>query len=263
MRRSFHGLRKVKGSDVVQRSRNVQPAAGSGDPPSDGEGTLAEQLFHRLTNAILTGELPAGSKLSEPVLAQRYGVSRGPLREALHRLQERQLVVRSTNQGARVVEPTPDKLAAIFAVREVMEGLAAREAATRMTDEERARLHEGVRRHEAQLREGATGGHNALGQADEDFHFRIAQASQNPLLIELLCSQLYPLLRLYRSREDSHALRERALVEHQRVLAAIEDRDGELAELLMRRHIANARLRRMRALEGARNERSIPRLARP
>lgn len=222
-----------------------------GGPPndSDSSGTLAEQLFHRLTDAILQGELPLGSKISEPLLAQRYGVSRGPLREAMHRLQERHLIVRSANQGARVVETTPQTLAAIFGVREALEGLAAREAAIKMSNAEIAALAEGVRRHEAEVAGLIAGRHNALGKSDEDFHFRIAQAGRNPLLIDLLCNQFYPLLRLYRSRRDNPALRARALVEHQRILGAIEDRDPDMAELMMRRHIARAKARRAEAMD--------------
>ncbi|MDT8332912.1 GntR family transcriptional regulator [Roseomonas gilardii] len=221
---------------------------------ADAQGTLAEQLFRRLTEAILRGDLPPGSKISEPLLAQRYGVSRGPLREALHRLQERRLITRSANQGARVVEATPAMLDSIFAVREVLEGLAAREAATRMSEQEFSMLQETVSRHEAQLAGKLPPEHTALGSADHDFHFIIARASGNPLLIEMLCEQFYPLLRLYRSRRDSLALRTRALVEHRRILGAIEEKDAELAEILMRRHIAGARRRRSEALDGAQTD---------
>lgn len=231
-------------------SHSATPPPGGDE--ADAQGTLAEQLFRRLTEAILRGELPAGSKISEPLLAQRYGVSRGPLREAMHRLQERRLITRSANQGARVVEATPAMLDSIFAVREVLEGLAAREAAVRMGEQALARLREAVARHEAQLEGRLPPEHTALGSADHDFHFVIAQASGNPLLIEMLCEQFYPLLRLYRSRRDTLALRARALVEHRRILAAIEERDAELAELLMRRHIAGARRRRAEALDGGR-----------
>jgi DNA-binding GntR family transcriptional regulator len=223
------------------------------DPPPeefDAQGTLAEQLFHRLTEAILQGELAPGSKISEPLLAQRYGVSRGPLREALHRLQERRLITRSANQGARVVEATPAMLDSIFGVREVLEGLAAREAALRMAEPALAQLRETVSRHQAQLEGRLPAEHNALGSADHDFHFIIARSSANPLLIEMLCDQFYPLLRLYRSRRDNLSLRARALVEHQRILAAIEERDAEMAEMLMRRHIAAARQRRGEVLDG-------------
>jgi DNA-binding GntR family transcriptional regulator len=227
---------------------------GSKDRPTsvtdaaEASQTLAEQLFHRLTDAILQGDLPLGSKISEPALAQRYGVSRGPLREALHRLQERHLITRVPNQGPRVVEATPEMLQSIFGVREVLEGLAAREAARNMSADDIAALAEGVSRHEAEIAGLQPGVHNALGAADRDFHFRIARASGNPLLIEYLCNQFYPLLRLYRSRSDSTALRTRAFVEHQRILDAIQDRDGELAEIMMRRHIRSARDRRAEAM---------------
>lgn len=228
--------------------RKALGARDLAETDEDAGGTLAERLFHTLTEAILRGELAAGSKISEPLLAQRYGVSRGPLREALHRLQERRLIVRTANHGARVVQPTPEMLAGIFTVREALEGVAAREAATRMSDAELQALTECVRRHERELQDWVDGRHNALGKADEDFHFRIAQASRNPLLIELLCHQLYPLLRLYRSRNDNRTLRQRALVEHQRVLGALADRDPQLAELTMQRHISSARTRRTIAL---------------
>lgn len=223
-------------------------ATGAGE--AEAGGTLAEQLFGRLMEAILQGEIPLGSKISEPILAQRYGVSRGPLREALHRLQERHLLTRSTNQGARVVEATPEMLSSIFMIREVLEGLAAREAALRMSEAELAGLREVVGQHEAELANLRPGERSALGRADGDFHARIAQGSGNPILIRLLCDEFHPLLRLYRSRKTSQPLRARALIEHQRILAALEDRDPLLAELLMRRHIAAAMQRRSDALGG-------------
>src|ERR1700722_2070314 len=107
-------------------------------------GTLAEQVFCRLSAAILAGELAPGAKISEPALAKQYGVSRGPLREALHRLQERKLITRSPNQGPRVVKPSAAVLAELFVVREDLEGMAARLAATHATDAEIARLRAAV-----------------------------------------------------------------------------------------------------------------------
>lgn len=211
-------------------------------------GTLAEQLFDQLTEAILQGEIPLGSKLSEPLLAQKYNVSRGPLREALHRLQERCLITRSANHGARVIEATPERLNELFEVREMLEGLAARSAAVNMTGSEREALLTIVENQEAQIAGLQPEVHTALGAADRDFHFQIAQASRNPLLIGLLCAELYPLLRLYRSRNDNIALRERSAVEHRRIYDAIIDKDPDVAEMMMRRHIASARARRIEAL---------------
>jgi DNA-binding GntR family transcriptional regulator len=202
-----------------------------------------------LTEAILLGEIPLGSKISEPALAQRFGVSRGPLREAMHRLQERRLITRTANQGARVTEATPERLSSLFSVREMLEGLAAREAAVKMTSADFLKLRETIEHHEAGLAGLEPGQHNALGTVDRDFHFQIAQSSQNDLLIKLLCEELYPLLRLYRSRNDSLVLRQRAVVEHKRIYDAITDRDADLAEIMMRRHIGSAKIRRVEAMQ--------------
>ncbi|WP_233124991.1 GntR family transcriptional regulator [Agrobacterium vaccinii] len=223
--------------------------AGIQDRAMEVEGTLAERLFHQLTEAILMGEIPLGSKISEPALAQRFGVSRGPLREAMHRLQERRLITRTANQGARVTEATPERLSSLFSVREMLEGLAAREAAFKMTSEDFLKLRETIEHHEAGLAGLEPGQHNALGTVDRDFHFQIAQSSQNDLLIKLLCEELYPLLRLYRSRNDSLVLRQRAVVEHKRIYDAITDRDADLAEIMMRRHIGSAKIRRVEAMQ--------------
>lgn len=212
--------------------------------------TRAEELFEALAEEILSGEIPLGSKISEPMLAAKYNVSRGPLREALHRLQERQLLTRSANHGARVVEATPEKLAWLFELRESTEGLAARLAAENMTQDERNALGAAVDLHEQQVAGLKPGLNDALGASDRDFHFLIAQGSRNPMVINLLFSELHPLLRLYRRRYEDITLRQRAAFEHRRILGAILDRDGELAELLMRRHIAAAKERRLRAMAG-------------
>jgi len=223
------------------------PAAGTnivrlGTDMPEPSGTLAEQLFHKLKEAIMQGELPLGSKISEPALARRYGVSRGPLREALHRLQERKLITRSANQGARVIERTPQALHDLFVVREALEGIAIREAVLRCSEEELDALRDSVVWHDRALQSLSPHEPYVLGSPDHDFHFLIAYASRNPLLIELLCSELYPLLRLFRSKlDDSPERRRQTIMEHQRILTAMEERDAELAEMLMRRHIAAAR----------------------
>ena len=212
-------------------------------------GTLAEQVFRRLSAAILSGELAPGAKISEPALAKQYGVSRGPLREALHRLQERKLITRSPNQGPRVVKPSAAVLAELFMVREALEGMAARLAATNASDAEIAGLRAAVTESAVGLNDAPDAGAELDERHDQDFHFSIAQCSRNPMLIELLCAELYPLLRLYRGQLPLVRPRRRpAVIEHERIVSAIEDRDLELSELLMRRHIAAARLRRETAL---------------
>jgi DNA-binding GntR family transcriptional regulator len=221
----------------MSRSRSVTHMQPKRDSYNES-GTLAEQVFRRLRAAILAGELAPGAKISEPALAKQYGVSRGPLREALHRLQERKLITRSPNQGPRVVKPSAQVLAELFLVREALEGMAARLAATNATDAEIAGLRAAVTESAGGLNGTPDAGVELDERYDQDFHFSIAQCSRNPMLIELLCAEL-PLVR---------PRRRPAVIEHERIVSAIEDRDPELSELLMRRHIAAARARRETAL---------------
>jgi DNA-binding GntR family transcriptional regulator len=89
--------------------------------------------------------------------------------------------------------------------------------------------------------------------ADRDFHFLIAQMSRNPYLITLLCDELYPLLRFFRTHTNYPKIRRKQSVhEHKQILSAMENRDAELAEILMRRHIAAASQSRQEALRTAR-----------
>lgn len=219
---------------------------------SENRGTLAEQVYKRLSAAILAGELAPGAKISEPALARQYGVSRGPLREALHRLQERKLISRSANQGPRIVKPSPAALAELFLVREALESMAARLAATNATDAEIKQLRTAVAENAAILDQGEGTTAEPDISHDHDFHFAIAQCSRNQMLIDLLCAELYPLLRLYRGLPTGIRARgRRAVVEHERIVSAIEDRDPDLAEMHMRKHIAAARVRRETALAQA------------
>src|SRR6186997_1353821 len=100
------------------------------------EGPLAESIFERLLAQIYNGQLAAGTELKEAQLAEDYGVSRGPVREAIRRLQGFQLVTREPYQRARVVELTPDLVRQLFEVRMALEGMACNLAAQRMSDAE-------------------------------------------------------------------------------------------------------------------------------
>jgi len=211
------------------------------------ERTLSEQLFNRLNDAIVSGELRPGSKLSEPALARQYGVSRGPLREAINRLQGRHLVTRTAHFGARVAELSPEILEETFIVREALEGMAARQAAQNCSDDDIAALHRAYARHVSAAKQGGEG--PVWRSADEDFHMLIARASGNPMLVRLLTGDFYQLVRFYRSQlVHVRGRGARTVAEHRRILEAIEDRDGELAELHMRRHIAAARAQMSAAL---------------
>ncbi|MEZ0168797.1 GntR family transcriptional regulator [Microvirga sp. TS319] len=216
----------------------------SGEPSNDVDErlTTADRILNQLSDAILRGQLQPGEKLSEPELARQLGTSRAPLREAISRLEERKLVTRAPHVGARVIELTPEKIQEIFVVREALEGMAAREAAIRISDAEIEQLRLILARHEAHLDESTFNIEDLQGDPDDDFHLFIVKCSRNETLINLLCGEYYNLIRLCRRRQRRIAGRvRRAFVEHRRIADALADRDAELAELTMRRHIAAAR----------------------
>src|SRR5688572_8345444 len=98
--------------------------------------SLVDIVAERLEAAIISGQLEPGAKLSEQGLAASFGVSRGPLREAIGRLEGRKLLERTPNIGVRVAQLSLKDLNEILQVREALEGMACGLAARNMTDEE-------------------------------------------------------------------------------------------------------------------------------
>ncbi|MBS0619282.1 MAG: GntR family transcriptional regulator [Spirochaetes bacterium] len=198
--------------------------------------TSSDKTFLEMRRAIVEGRIPAGQKLSETDLADHYGVSRAVVREAIGRLEGIRLIERTPNVGARVVALSADALSELYEVRESLEGMAARLAALNMTAEEVNDLNRLLEHHEKTI-----GGSETYYQedGDVDFHYCILQGSKNRHLIELLMNGIYHATRMYRVQLGMAGPRVgTALREHRHIVQAIANRDAELAEMLMRRHIA-------------------------
>ena len=203
--------------------------------------TLADRVCDEIVTAIVVGDIPPGHKISEPELAKVYGISRGPLREAIRRLEGLRLVERKPHIGARVVKLSAKELIEIYCVREALEGMACRLAAENMPQDEIDSLRTLLNEHEQSI-EQLDGRSYFQKEGDLDFHHRIVQGSKNEKLLEFLGGDLYHLVRMYRYQFSASSSRPtRALKEHRQILDAIESRDPELAEMLMRRHIGAAR----------------------
>lgn len=197
--------------------------------------TAADKTFIQLRKDIVEGAIGAGSKLSETELANKYSVSRAVIREAINRLESSHLVERKANVGARVVALTAEGLVSLYQVREALEGMAARLAADHMTDEEIADLNTLLSTHFKTVQSGETYYQEA---GDVDFHYRIILGSKNTHLISMLINGIYHLIRMYRVQLGMAGPRvTTAFDEHKHIVQAISNRDAELAEMLMRRHI--------------------------
>ena len=207
---------------------------------SQSDLTLTDRIFDILQDSIIKGEIPAGSKISEPELAKTYGVSRGTLREALSRLEERQLITRAPNHGARVALLSFEEVIETYQIREVLGGLGCRLAVKNMTDAEIAELQALLDEHEKSIL-ADNGVSYYQDEGEFDFHYRILKGSRNKKLLTILDSGLYQQIRMFRHQYCTVSKRPlQALKEHRRIVDALEERDEELAELLMRRHIRTA-----------------------
>jgi len=204
--------------------------------PSENS-TLGEWVFERILDMIYNGELPPGSALNEVTLAARFEVSRGPIREAVRRLQGVQLVTREPFAKARVVKLSTRAIADLYEMREALEGYACRLATERMSDQEIAELIAALEAaRQDYIRDGQQ---QPLSQFD--FHFSIIRGSANERLFSTLYGDLYHLLRMMR-RIKGHVPQRKhnAYKEHWQIVRAIKARDADLAESLMRAHIRSA-----------------------
>lgn len=203
--------------------------------PFDQPITSADKTFVALRKDIVEGNLAAGSKLSEAELSTKYNVSRAVIREAINRLESSHLVERKANVGARVASLTVEGLVELYQVRESLEGMAARLAAKNMSDTEIKDVQKLLAKHFDKVK----GGESYYQEAgDVDFHYRIILGSKNNHLINMLINGIYHLVRMYRVQLGMAGPRvTTAFDEHKNILQAITNRDEELAEMLMRRHI--------------------------
>ena len=210
--------------------------------------TMADRAYNAIADAIVRGELKAGARISEAALAKRFHLGRGPLREALRRLEGRRLVVVKPNAGARVVSLSARDVIELFEIREVLEIKACQLATERMLDSEIDALERLLDTHDRDPRIGRAYSRTA---AAPDFHTAIITGSKNIQLANLLCGELSDLLRIHRVRSSGEAKPHRAAFrEHIReIVQAMRDRDTERVALLMRRHIRKARSNILR-LEG-------------
>jgi len=200
--------------------------------------TLSDQLFEKMLASIYTSELPPGAVVNEVELAERYGVSRGPVREAVRRLQGIRLISREPYMKASVVKLSDAEILELFQVREALEGMACRLAAERMSDADLERIASDM---EAARLARVSRSKARAKSVDFDFHERIVRGCGNGRISDALCGDLYHLLRVYRRRSGAVPERKDAAhAEHWQVLRAIKARDGELAESLMRAHIGRA-----------------------
>ena len=206
--------------------------------PSAGSGS--KDAYDLVLDAIDRGDFRPGDRLVESELAERFGVSRTPIREALQRL-EAQSVLTRDGRSLVVASLDHDQLGELYVVRAELEGLAARLAAQHAAPEEVRVLWELVRRDRA-----LAGQPDRLALANRVFHRQIHLACHNRYLVQQLETVHRTMALVATTSLAAEGRGARALDEHEAIVRAIEARDGEAAEAAIRRHISVAYETRLR-----------------
>jgi DNA-binding GntR family transcriptional regulator len=193
-----------------------------------------ERLRDEIENEIAAGRLQPGMRLDEVSLAARYGVSRTPIREALHSLAASGLIEVRPHRGAVVVEPGPDRLLEMFEVMAELEAMCGRHAARRMTEADHREL---VAAHEACGASERAGDCDRYYYDNARFHLGVYAASHNQFLAEQargLHRRLQPYRRLQLRVRNRMATSYR---QHGEIIEAIAAGDSELAAKRLRDHV--------------------------
>ena len=214
---------------------------------------IVDHLTATLQARVLSGEIPSGSRLRQEAIAREFGVSRTPVREALRQLQALGIARLEHNRGAIVRAPTPRELREAYEVRAELEGLAAELAATRILDEQLARLHEAQRLFrrsiETLIERRRRGREQTRWDDDSDwvrandlFHQVIQEAGANGLLLRTIADlhRSFPRALTWSALSESSALLEENVRQHDGILEAIEVRDPDESRRRMVEHVRSA-----------------------
>lgn len=199
--------------------------------------SLEERVFTVLEEQILSGRLKSGEALTEISLSEKLGVSRTPVRGALHKLADEGLVELLPNRGARVIGVGERELVDIYKIRMRLEGLAAGIAAERMTEADRERLKDAVELSEFYITKNDA---EHLKELDTEFHSIIYNSTGNRLLGKMLTG-LHKSIKTYRKMSLSDKSRlKKSVLEHREILEAILKGDSAEADRLTTEHISLA-----------------------
>lgn len=202
---------------------------------SDQIHSRYESAYMYVKNAIINGKFKPGEKLIESTIAKNLNISRTPVREALRKLEEEGLVTFNPSQGAKVTEISVDNVINLYECRAVLEGLAIRQAVKHITRKELNFLEDCV------ILANQYSKSNDLDRVitkNTEFHDLIINTSQNEPLIQMM-DQIRTNIFRHRVLTSVKGFRKEFLKEHEEIYVALKDKNEDLAEHLMKKHILN------------------------
>lgn len=202
----------------------------------DASIPLRDVVFQTLREYIIKGKLKPGERLREISLADQLGVSRTPVREAIHKLEREGLVDLLPRRGALVSKMTEKKIRDVLEIREVLEVLAGHLACENISGEQLDELRNLAEEFKNSLQ---SEDENRQAELDEAFHAHIYLAANNQLLVQMLHTlreKMYLYRLAYIKDEDSHS---NLIKEHESIIEALAESDSKKVEAYMREHIQN------------------------
>lgn len=197
---------------------------------------LRDVVFNTLRQAILRGELKPGERLMEIQLANKLGVSRTPIREAIRKLELEGLVLMIPRKGAEVADITEKSLRDVLEVRKALEELAVRLACDKITKEEVGNLKAAAQEFKKAL---ASSDITQIAEADVRFHDIIYEATENQKLVQLLNNLREQMYRYRIEYLKNSGVYNKLIAEHEEIIRHIEKREKEQAAGIVSRHIEN------------------------
>lgn len=216
-------------------TRKSEPAFSV--PAVERPKDLSDEVYERLRAAILEGLIQPGVRLVETRLSEQFGISRTPLREALQKLEQEGLVSARPGGGVVVLELTKADIREISGIRQVLEGYAAKLAASRLTQQDLDKLAQIVERTERALEKGDRA---EVARLNSEFHGIINRAAGSKRLLKLINSFRQHFFNTKIAEYFTDEELRYSIEGHWRILNALKARDGEAADREVREHLAHA-----------------------
>ena len=204
--------------------------------------SIADQIFEQLERDILSGKYPRSTVLSELGLSKELGVSRTPVREAIRRL-EQEDILEECGKGMIVVGITPEDMQDMFEIRLAIEGEAARRAAVNISDEQLGRMREILDLQRFYSEKEGENSSDQIKNMDSQFHEILYLASNSRPYIRTLLPLHKRMMKMRKASVSKHSRAMRSLEEHEAIYEALLRHDADAAEKAVLTHSRNARER--------------------
>ncbi|MFC1862779.1 GntR family transcriptional regulator [Thermodesulfobacteriota bacterium] len=196
--------------------------------------SLGEHVYKRLKQAIIDGEMAAGSRILETRIANSLGISRTPVREAIHKLDRAGFLEQLPSGGFAVAGLTREGIEEIFGIRSILESYAARLATIKHKEDELRPLEDKLREFRTCVKKGQL---DALSRINTEFHDMLYTLSRSPRLIKMVGDLAEQVIRFRKILLDDKNMVKLIDHDHNMMLEAMKDRDLDRVEKLVKEHI--------------------------